>query len=376
MYTRAEIYFMTGTGNSFRVAGWFADTARERGIETHVASIEEARPADEVREGGGQLVGLVMPTHGFTAPWYMIKFAWRMPRRRGTHAFVAATRAGAKLGPVFTPGISGSACLLIALVLALKGYDVRGARGLDMPSNWQQVHSGFRPSSVDAILAHTEPRARAFAARIMDGGRHWLVFGTFADLFWGLSMLPMSLLYLPLGRLIFAKMFHASNRCDACGQCERFCPVGGVKLVGEKRPMPYWTYHCESCNRCFAFCPRKAVEISYPWFWILTIVSFVPFVAFWWPPRLASWVITPAGIAVFVAATLAFWYLLAFAGYGLFYLSMRLRWLNTIFVTTNLAHLWRRYRAPGTKLRRIGTRKNSPLARKGSERRRKKETTE
>jgi len=34
-------------------------------------------------------------------------------------------------------------------------------------------------------------------------------------------------------------------------------------------------------------------------------------------------------------------------------------------VYTILAHLWRRYRAPGTRLRRIGTRKDSPLARGG-----------
>jgi Pyruvate/2-oxoacid:ferredoxin oxidoreductase delta subunit len=264
---------------------------------------------------------------------------------------------------VFTPGITGSACLLIALMLALKGYSVRGIQGLDMPSNWQQVHSGFRPASVDAILARTEPRARSFAIRILDGGLHWLVPGTFYDLVWGLSMLPLSLLYLPMGRLVFAKMFHASNRCNACGQCETFCPVGGVKLVGKDRPMPYWTYHCESCNRCFSFCPRKAVEISYPWFWILTILSVVPLVAFRWPPALAAWVVTPPGVATLVVVTILYWYLLAFAGYALFALCMRVRWLNTLFVYTNLAHLWRRYRAPGARLKRMGVRKRSPLAR-------------
>ncbi|MBW1815229.1 MAG: hypothetical protein JRJ39_16720 [Deltaproteobacteria bacterium] len=54
------------------------------------------------------LLGLVFPTHGFTAPWHMIKFTCRLPRVKKTSAFCTATRAGLKIGKVFTPGISGT----------------------------------------------------------------------------------------------------------------------------------------------------------------------------------------------------------------------------------------------------------------------------
>ncbi len=357
-YQRVTVYFMTGTGNSYRASQWFVDAAKQRGLETQLASLDQAQPADELHPGPGQLLGLVMPTHGFTAPWYMIKFAVHLPRGKGAHAFAAATRAGAKFGPIYTPGISGSASLLIALILALKGYSVRGIKGLDMPSNWAQVHSGFKPRSVKAIIEHTHPRALRFITRILDGKRHWWTFGTLSDLFWGLSMLAISLVYLPMGRLGFAKMFHANTKCDGCGLCEEYCPVNGVKLMGKKNPTPYWTYHCESCNRCFSFCPRQAVETSYPLLWVLNIPALIPLVPFFgWPEPLAQWVYQPLGMTIWIVGIIAFWYFLTFAGYYLFYKAIRVRLINNIFTYTNLAHLYRRYREPKTRIKQIGIRK-------------------
>lgn len=121
-YQTATIYFMSGTGNSFRAATWLAEAAQEQGILAQVVPIGSGRPAEEIKEGAEHLVGLVMPTHGFTTPWQMLRFALRLPRRRGTHALVLPTRAGTKFGQVFLPGLEGTAGYLPALILALKGY--------------------------------------------------------------------------------------------------------------------------------------------------------------------------------------------------------------------------------------------------------------
>ena len=121
---------MTGTGNSFRVAAWAVDALRDEDINASLIQIDKNRRPR--REAGRELrlLGVVFPTHGFTAPWSVIKFAFRLPRRRRTPAFCIATRAGAKFGRVFTPGLAGTACFIIAFVLALKGYRVRGGRTL------------------------------------------------------------------------------------------------------------------------------------------------------------------------------------------------------------------------------------------------------
>jgi hypothetical protein len=117
-YKKATFYFLTGTGNSYRVATWMAGAAGKEGAAVTLRPIESARPAGEIGTGEAALLGLVMPTHGFTAPWAMLRFALRLPRGAGTHAVVVATRAGLKIGPVFTPGIEGTATCLIALIRA------------------------------------------------------------------------------------------------------------------------------------------------------------------------------------------------------------------------------------------------------------------
>lgn len=129
-YKEATIYFLSGTGNSYRAASWMAEAVREKGAITRVIPINRGNPASEVKDGPEHLLGLLLPTHGFTAPWHMIRFALRLSRRAGTHAFVVATWAGTKVGPVFLPGLEGTAAYLLAAIMALKGYRIRGATGL------------------------------------------------------------------------------------------------------------------------------------------------------------------------------------------------------------------------------------------------------
>jgi len=164
-YQTATVYFMSGTGNSFRAATWIAETAREQGVQAQVVPISGGRPNEEIEQGESHLVGLVMPTHGFTTPWQMLRFALRLPRRKGTHAFVLPTRAGTKFGPVFLPGLEGTAGYLPALILALKGYRVRGVRALDMPSNWTALHPALARKAPRRSLPGRDPRLRTWQTR-------------------------------------------------------------------------------------------------------------------------------------------------------------------------------------------------------------------
>jgi hypothetical protein len=63
------------------------------------------------------MVALFCPTHGFTTPWGMIVFALRMPRVKGAHAVISASRAGWLIGPWRLPGLEGATGLLLALIL-------------------------------------------------------------------------------------------------------------------------------------------------------------------------------------------------------------------------------------------------------------------
>jgi ferredoxin len=349
-YREATFYFYTGTGNSYRVATWMAGAAREAGAAVAVRPIESARPAEEIGAGETALLGLTMPTHGFTAPWAMLRFALRLPRRRGTHAVVSATRAGSRIGPVFTPGVEGSATYLTALVLALKGYRIRGAMGIDMPSSWIAVHPALAPRTVAGIIARAQGKTARFMKAVLVGRRRLTGWG---NLVFGLAVLPLSLAYMVIGRLFLAKLFFASARCTGCGLCAQHCPNGAIEMRGNpEHRLPYWTFRCESCMRCMAFCPTRAVEASH----LLAVGAYllpalVPLSA------LIGWLAARAPLLAFLNGTprrvLEWFYPIIVLGlaYPLFHHLQRIAWINRFFTLATLTHYYRRYHEPETRLK-------------------------
>ena len=97
-YDNATIYYLSGTGNTYRVATWAGETVEQQKIKIQISPFEKADPKTEIIHGEKTLLGLFLPTHGFTAPWMMIRFVLQLPKGRGTHAFVSATRGGTKFG--------------------------------------------------------------------------------------------------------------------------------------------------------------------------------------------------------------------------------------------------------------------------------------
>jgi formate hydrogenlyase subunit 6/NADH:ubiquinone oxidoreductase subunit I len=360
-YQRVALYFYSGTGNSYRVASWMADAARAAGAEVSLRPISPDVPSLGSPNSSSALLGLVMPTHGFTMPWAMLRFALRLPRcRRGrdrdvahTDAIVVATRAGGRIGPILTPGVEGSTTLLAALILAFKGYRIRGATGLDMPSNWIALHPGMIPATVEQIKARAKERTDQFIGAILAGRRR---FTGWIPLLIGLWFFPVSLGYLLIGRIFLSKLLFASHRCTGCGLCAAHCPNDAIRMRGrEGRRRPYWTFRCESCMRCIAYCPTQAVEASHPLAaGVYLLAAAVP---------TAAWLTGVSALlpALAVLAHLPRWawvtiYAIGILGavYPLFHAMLGVRWINQLCTMTTLTHYYRRYHEPETKLRDLG----------------------
>ena len=355
MYQQVTIYFISGTGNSFRAATWFAEEARARGITARVIPLDSARPAEEIGQDKNELVGIVTPTHGFIAPWAVLKFVFALPRRPGVPAFAFATQGCMKFGPVFIPGLSASATFIIALLLALRGFSVRGVFSLDMPVNWIALHSGLKPRNVEAIVARARPRLAAFAARILAGKPYWWTAGNVITFLFGLLLLPISLAYMAMGRFFLAKIFFANSKCNGCKICARNCPVGAIVMRGKKNPRPFWTYKCESCMRCMGFCPEKAVEAGHSWAALLTYLTMLPF-AFFFLKWLGGYIPGVRSLDNPLwqnLLQLIYTYLSLFLSYYLFFALIRFPLVNRLFTYTTLTHLYRRYHEPGTQLKDI-----------------------
>jgi ferredoxin len=352
-YKNTVIYFMSGTGNTLRAAKLAGGHAREIGTDVIFRWVTESNPEAEIRDDEETMVGVMMPTHGFIAPWLMIKFACRLPRRKSTHAFVVATRAGLKFGRVFTPGISGSAVFLIALILFFKGFKVRGAMGVDMPSNWLSLHPGLKPENARAIVGRAAPKIERFMERILTGKTVWFTWNLLYEFIWMVLLSWISAAYLLIGRFFLAKLFFANNNCNGCGICAENCLVGAIKMRGRNNLRPFWRYNCESCMRCMSFCPTQAVEAGHSWLIILYMITSVPIATylFTWLGGLFPGTLITDGHWIREIINFLYIYPALFISYYIFDLLLRIPVINSIFTYTTLTHIYRRSHEPDTKLK-------------------------
>lgn len=342
------VYYLSGTGNSWRAASWIRDTATAAGVAGSVIPIGKADPAADLNAPHGLIVGLVLPTHGFIAPWSMLRFAARLPHGRGRSAFCLATRAAMKVGSLFTPGISGSGTFFLALILAIRGYAVRGVTSIDMPSNWIAFHTGLKPETARAIIARARPKVAAFTAVILSGRQNWFTGTNLYEVILGTLLLPVSLGYLMIGRFYLAKIFFASNDCTGCGQCARDCPQRALTMIGRKKPRPFWTWRCESCMRCMALCPVRAIEAGHSWALLLGYLTSAPVLLLMVDRllQLAPGLAVPAGELPRQVLYYLALYPVMFFSYWCFYWLGRIPAINAIFSHTTLTRFYRRYHEP------------------------------
>ncbi|XER11448.1 hypothetical protein SATMO3_16180 [Sporomusa aerivorans] len=341
MYSNIAAFFMTGTGNSYKVAGWFL--AAFSSARTVLRQVKENQPAGIPADT--DLVIFSYPTHGFTAPWLMIKYIFRLPAGSGTHAVVLPTRAGTRILGYAFPGMEGTAGYLIALLLWLRGYKVKAVSAVDMPSNWTAVHWGLNDENVQAIVTKARNTVQTIARRVSAGHSY---YNGFIPLLLGLGLARISFMYIILAQFILAKLFFASDQCNGCALCRRICPKQALSMTGNK---PHWSYSCDSCMACMNYCPQKAIQVSPLIVFLFAYVLSLP-VAAWLSGKLGYVFMDLPQILQFV---LQYMYTLlsVAAVYWLLHLILRIKPVAAVLASLSHTKYFRRYRAPGVSLKDI-----------------------
>jgi hypothetical protein len=216
MYSNLVIYYFSGTGNAKTTTHWIADQAERLGVKTEIIKIEKNKHPDPSIIKERSLMGFCYPTHGFNAPPILLDFVARFPKTYNNDVFLLNTRAGMKLYKIFTPGLSGLAQWLPAILLRLKGYRCRGFRPLDLPSNWISLHPGIRKKVVESIFARCKRITIKFTEKILK--RKWILRG-WIDIPFDIFLIPIALGYYFFGRFVLAKTFFASYKCNQCQLC-------------------------------------------------------------------------------------------------------------------------------------------------------------
>ena len=365
-YSEAVIYFSSGTGNSFRVARWLFETFVDRGISCSLCPVNKALPRTEIRAAREQLIGMAFPTHGLLPPWSVIKFLFKMPRKKGTHFLCLPTRGSFFVGPILVPGAAGVASFLPALILFFKGYRPRGAVSFDMPANMTFIHPKLNVRHAERVIARAKRKFDRNMDRFFRTGWRWLTLNNLYELIWSAAVLmyiPLFLpLYLLLGRFFMGKIMYANRKCTGCGTCVRSCPAGAL-ILKEKKARPYWRYNCEACLRCLNSCPHRAVSASLSWgilLWFIGIAVAFGGTLFSWAGSVYPPLESFRNWWTLELLNSVFYYPAFLAAYFIFYHMTRFRPFSDLFYYLSPDRFFIQYMAPGTTLAEMGKKYYQP----------------
>ena len=270
-YSKIEIYYFSGTGNSQNVALWISNAARDNGVEAEILNIAQIDRLNINQPQSGSLVVFIAPIHGFNYIPVMMHFIMRFPIG-GNEVVLMCSRAGMLLGKFITPGLTGAAFYFSAAVLKTKGYSIKATHPVDLPSNCIILHPGLNQKTIQYIHEKTRDRILDFARNDFPSK---INFNSIRENVQDIIMSPVSVAYYCIGRFCFSKTFYASKDCNNCDICINSCPVKAIVKVDNR---PFWTYNCESCMKCMGICPQKAIETGHGYFFVFILAFYVVFI--------------------------------------------------------------------------------------------------
>ncbi len=339
-YSQTIIYYFSGTGNSENVARWFSETSEKNNIPCiliNIANIDRLKIESPPKNS---LLVFISPIHGFNYPPIMLHFIRRFPK--GDNKIVLMnTRAGMLIGKFITPGLTGMAFYLSALILKTKGYSLVGIKPINMPSNWISLHPGLNNRTVKYLHEVNKKRVTEFTGKILSGKKDLKYL---SEIIIDLLITPIGLGYYFFGRFFLTKTYFASSDCDNCDVCVKNCPVKAIIKIDNR---PYWTFNCENCMRCIGNCPKKAIEVGHGFIAGIVILFYSVIILYFYKLLdLFSIQIENEILNMIIETIVAL--ITIFLGYKVFHFLLKFRLFERFFVYTSLTKykFWgRRYKA-------------------------------
>lgn len=251
-----KIFYFSGTGNSKNVAKWIKELSENNSIICDLYEISKIKQDNAPIFSSSDIILFVSPIHGFNYPPIVIEFLLKFPK--GTNnVYLMNTRAGMLIKNFITPGLSGIAFYLATLILAFKGYKIKGFMPVNLPSNWISIHPGLNDKTIEYLHIENKKRIKPFFEKVINDEYYLKYLREFLQ---DLLIAPITLPYYLVGRFMLSKTYFASAECNNCLSCVKNCPVNAIKLVKNR---PFWTYKCESCMKCLGNCPHKAINVNH-----------------------------------------------------------------------------------------------------------------
>ncbi len=240
-----DLYYFSGTGNTFLVAKKMVETFQDNGIEANLLKIEDSNP-DEINLE--HTIGLGFPVAELSTYEFVWDFIKALPEANGTNIFMVDTLGG------FSGGIVGP----VREIVKKKGYDPIGAKEIVMPPNIFYVQDeATNKNKIQIGLLEAEK----YAQNIINGESKWGRVPVISDLLYYTSIIGLKITESNLNQKFF-QMAPDMEKCNKCGQCVKMCPIDNITMASNDE-FPVNNMKCVYCLRCTSFCPRKAIPAPF-----------------------------------------------------------------------------------------------------------------
>lgn len=251
-----EIYYFSGSGNSFAVA---RDLAQKTGCKLiPIASVimQEHISTDAT------VLGIVFPIHNVIAtglPLIVRRFVSKLEKLDSKYIFAVCTCGGG----------SGAALANLQQCIHAQGGKLTAGYTIKMPYNCPPF---TKPAKQPLLIARCKEQLEGISETVNVQGKSPIkrVSPLLKLMTYPLQLLLKPAIFGNLKRVahtseqeldkivsLLDSDFSVNESCNGCGICVWICPVDNLELEEDR---PRWLHHCECCLACFEWCPQQAIQ--------------------------------------------------------------------------------------------------------------------
>jgi len=238
MYKDVNLYYFSGTGNTKALAQAAVGELRRVGTTVVLRDIAVDRTISTA-----DLVGIFLPVYSLGAPRIVMNFVRSLPAGEGAAAFVIANAAG----------MPGPAHAAIARELTLKGYKVKLADWVNMPSNYIVGKEAVSDAEAHKVISLGQAKVVSLLKSMQTTSSAMPRYSSYSPIALANRMFLLGLNYMH-------RFYRVNDKCTGCSACVAMCPTQSIALSKDARPL--WKAGCEHCMRCVNFCPEGAIEFG------------------------------------------------------------------------------------------------------------------
>ncbi len=242
--SKIQIYYFSGTGNTFLVIDKLAKCLRELGHTVEATSCEKT----EIIDVSCDILGIAYPIHSSVAPKIFSEFIDKLPNENNKPLF----------GVVTSGYMAGDVLSYESKSIIKKGYKPILFRNIVVANN---LHLPIlcplkvtKQQTIRKRLKRIDYQVKDIAMKIDKGIIDIRGNGSIGKIF-GVSQRLVGRRH----EKINFKGFTTSENCIKCEWCIRNCPTQNI-MVKDKEIT--FGDNCILCMRCYNFCPKEAIQVT------------------------------------------------------------------------------------------------------------------